>query len=221
MTRPLLILRPEPGASATARRAAAIGIEAISRPLFRVVGRDWAPAGPVDAVMMTSANAARLGGRGLAALAGLPLYAVGEATGEAAREAGFVDVRRGPGDVAALIDRIRSDGVRRLLHLAGEDRTPFDARGVTLIERIVYAAEPIDPAPDLGEVLARCPVVLLHSTRAALAFAGIVDAARGTIRIAAISAGVLDAAGGGWDQSAASLAPDDDALLAVAARLCD
>jgi len=222
VSRPLLLLRPEPGASATAGRAAAIGLEAIRRPLFRIVARDWEPPGPVDAVMMTSANAARAGGGGLAALVHLPLYAVGEATGEAARGAGFADVRCGPGHVAALIERIRDEGVTRLLHLAGEDRTAFDAAGVTVIERIVYAAEPVDPVPDLADMIARQPVVLLHSTRAARAFAALVaPGAKGTIRVAAISERARAAAGDGWEQAVAAPSPDDDALLAVAARLCD
>lgn len=217
MSRPLLILRPEPGAGATARRAEALGLATIRRPLFRIAARDW-EAAEADAVMMTSANAARFGGPGLAPLLALPLYAVGEATGEAARGAGFTDVRCGPGDVAALIGTIARDGVERLLHLAGEDRTAFDPRGVSIAERIVYAAEPIDVV--LDDALARRPVVLLHSTRAARRFGALVDDRAG-LRIAAISAAVLAAAGGGWDSAAAAPTPDDDALLAVAARLCD
>lgn len=221
MTRPVLILRPEPGASATARRAEAIGLEPICRPLFRVVARDWGPAGPVDAVMITSANAARFGGPGLTPLLRLPLHAVGATTAEAARDAGFGDVRGGVGDVATLIERIARDGARRVLHLAGEDRTPFDPRGLTVVERIVYAAELVEPAPELRPVLALRPVTLLHSARAARRFAELAGDRKGELRIATISATVLDDAGEGWERALASPTPDDDALLAVAARLCD
>ena len=44
---------------------------------------------------------------------------------------------------------------------------------------------------------------------------------RGTIRIAAISDAAAAAAGGGWAAREAADTPDDGALLALAARLCD
>jgi len=44
--------------------------------------------------------------------------------------------------------------------------------------------------------------------------------ARESIRIAALAPAVLDAAGAGWRASVAAAKPDDAALLAAAARLC-
>ena len=60
MTRPLLVLRPQPGADATAARAERRGLRAIVAPLFRIEQRAWdMPEEPFDALLITSANCAR------------------------------------------------------------------------------------------------------------------------------------------------------------------
>ena len=101
----ILLLRPEPGASQSAERARAMGLEPVVAPLFSILSAAWdAPAaGDFDAVLLTSANAARHGGTRLAHYTHLPCFAVGEATAEAARAAGFAEVHTGPGDAAALL----------------------------------------------------------------------------------------------------------------------
>ena len=66
-------------------------------------------------------------------------------------------------------------------------------------------------------------LVLLHSPRAARLFAELVDGAelaRDAVRIAAISPAALAAAGPGWRLAAAAARPRDDALLELAAKLC-
>jgi uroporphyrinogen-III synthase len=226
MMRRLLVLRPEPGASATAERAAARGWTVIKSPLFEVRACDWsAPdAADQDAVMMTSANAARLGGKGLAGLIHLPLYAVGAATAEAARGAGFTDIRTGTGDGAALLQQAAADGVARLLHLAGRDHRDLSHAAVAIERRMVYRSDPTDMLSDeAAAVLNAGAIALLHSPRAASRFALLVREARiarAMIRIAAISAAALEAAGPGWAAAATARSPNDDALLAAAA-LCD
>ena len=82
MTAHILILRPEPGASATAAKARALGLEPIIAPLFetRAVAWDAPDAALYEAIMMTSANAARHAGAKLTALTHLPLYAGGATT---------------------------------------------------------------------------------------------------------------------------------------------
>ncbi|HWL48068.1 MAG TPA: uroporphyrinogen III synthase HEM4, partial [Sphingomonadaceae bacterium] len=64
---PLLILRPEPGASATACRAAQRGHDTVVAPLFTIAPLGWDPPAPdgFDALMLTSAHAARLAGPAL------------------------------------------------------------------------------------------------------------------------------------------------------------
>ena len=213
----VLILRPEPGASATAARARAMGLTALLSPLFEVRPRPWAPPQPGmhDAILFTSAHAPRLGGEGLARFHEHPVYAVGEATAEAARRAGFCDVRAGDGDGAALLALAAADGVRRALHLCGRDhRLPVDPR-VAVEHRVVYAAEAVDAPLEVPEEA----VALLHSPRAAALFALRVGA-RGRVRVAAISPAAADAAGEGWAAKAVAPRPRDEALLEVARALC-
>lgn len=212
----LLVLRPEPGATATAKRARELGLDPIVAPLFEVRPRAWTmPEEPVDAVMLTSANAARALGTAPPELAAFLAYAVGAKTAAAARAAGFTDIRTGEAGVAELARQAVADGMATMLHLAGEDRTAFEAGPLQIVTRIVYAAEAVDPPPPLPEGDA---VALLHSARGARRFAALVDPAGFTI--AAISPAVAEAAGAGWSRIAVAGRPDDDALLAVAARLC-
>ena len=99
MTRPLLILRPQPGADETAGRVRAIGLEAVVSPLFRIVRREWTPPNdPFDALLVTSANAARAIDSRIDR--GMPIYAVGERTGAALAAAGFGRVTIGGGSIA-------------------------------------------------------------------------------------------------------------------------
>ncbi|MFL6765128.1 MAG: uroporphyrinogen-III synthase, partial [Sphingomicrobium sp.] len=79
MTR-LLVLRPEPGASATVKRARERGLDVIAIPLFEIEPVVWeAPqATDYDGLLLTSANAVRCGGGGLGRLRPLKVYAVGQ-----------------------------------------------------------------------------------------------------------------------------------------------
>ncbi|MBC7987264.1 MAG: uroporphyrinogen-III synthase, partial [Sphingomonadaceae bacterium] len=89
MSRNLLIVRPEPGASATAQRARTRGWEPLVAPLFAIAPLAWAPRDPAafDALLLTSANAVSHGGKALGKYRELPVYAVGAATAAAARAA--------------------------------------------------------------------------------------------------------------------------------------
>jgi uroporphyrinogen-III synthase len=219
VSRRVLILRPEPGASATARRAAELGMEPLVAPLFEIVSLPSPPlaAAAYDAVLLTSANAARHGG---ASLLSLPCYAVGEATAAAARDAGYRDIHTGPADGAAAAAAMAADGVRRALHPCGRDHVPVTAAGVAIERRIVYAAEPATSLPFAARTaIDEGALVLIHSPRAARIFAALV-ADRERIRIAAISAAAADAAGAGWAGKAVAARPRDEALLELAAQLC-
>lgn len=222
----VVVLRPEPGAGATARLARTMGLEPVVAPLFRVRPLDWTVPGAdgFDAVMLTSANGARHAGAGLHALLHHPCYAVGEATGEAAAEAGFGRVRAGPSDGAALVRMMAEEGVRAAIHLCGRDRIALDAEGVSILPLPVYASEPGDSLPaDAQAALREGAVALLHSPRAGARFAALVDGAgiaRGDVKAAAISEAAAAAAGGGWRLIEAAGRPRDDALLELAAKLC-
>lgn len=219
--RPLLVLRPEPGASATAAAARGLGLTVVVAPLFAVRAMAWRPpAIAPDAVLMTSANAARHGGAAMAALASLPLYAVGRATEAAARAAGFSRIVAGDADAGAIVARAAADGRRHLLHLAGRDHRRTTMPGLRIDTRIVYASEAVRTLPDAARAALPEAVAALHSPRAAALFAALAGDRVG-IAIAALSGAVADAAGEGWRAIAIAARPDDATLLAAAAKLCD
>jgi uroporphyrinogen-III synthase len=213
----VLVLRPEPGASATVERARKRGLDAISVPLFEIEPVGWtAPdASGFDGLLLTSANAVRCGGDQLQDLRGLQVYAVGEATANAAREAGFDIASTGEANVDRLLGSVDPD--LRLLHLAGEDRRVPAAARQQITSITVYRAKAKNDA-DLTD--AKDCVALIHSPRAARRLAELIDD-RERIAIAAISKDAAEAVGDGWASVDIAEAPNDDALLALTERLCN
>lgn len=220
--RPIAILRPEPGNTATARLVEAAGRTAIRLPLFAVRALAWTPppTDAHDALVLTSANAVRAAGPGLARFAALPAYVVGAASARAAQAAGLNVVATGSAGMAALLAGARAAGVVRALHIAGRDRTLAEVAPVTRTVE-VYASEPV---PVAAADLARLDgsVALLHSRRAALRLAALVEGpARARIALVAIAEPTAIAAGPGWQTVATAAAPGDAALLARALALAD
>jgi uroporphyrinogen-III synthase len=218
----VLILRPQPGADETAARARALGLACVVAPLFAVRPLAWTPPDPADfdAVMLTSASAARQASDGLTPFKALPCYAVGEATAVAAGDAGFTDIRVGPDDGAALLLRMAEDGVRRAFHACGEDHLALGHSAIAIRRVPVYAAEAAGRLPqEAAGALRGGAVALLHSPRAARLFAALAGE-RGPIAIAAISARTARAAGEGWRSVSIAPSPRDQALLELAAKLC-
>ncbi len=218
----VLILRPEPGAGETAARARALGLEPVAAPLFEVRPLPWQAPDPAsaDALLLTSAQAPRLAGAGLAALAALPCYAVGEATAAAARHAGLRVVHVGASDAAAAVEAAAAAGASRILHLCGREHVPLSHGQLSMERRAVYAADSVPALPDAAAAaLARGALVLLHSPRAASTLAALVPD-RSRLRLAAISAAAVEAAGEGWAMKAVAGAPRDEALLELAVKLC-
>lgn len=196
-------------------------------PLFTVRPLAWEPPDPsrFDAVMMTSANAARQGGPGLASYRHLPVYAVGEATAAAARHAGFQVATIGDSDAAALLTGIARSGNRRLLHLRGSDQGRITPGELHVSEVPVYA---FDAARHLHpEAAAAClagAVAAVHSPRAAARLGELLDTAdipRDRVFLVAISPATARAAGAGWRGVVASPVPTDTAMLAIARALCE
>lgn len=215
--RRLLVLRPEPGAGATVERARQQGLDVISVPMFEIEPISWrAPdAGGFDGLLLTSANAVRAVGERSEELRGLRVYAVGAATAAAAREAGFEVIAVGTGDVEQLLGSIDPD--LRLLHLCGEDRrAPLQTRQA-IHSLVVYRSKPID-GPDPSGVAGS--IALIHSPRAGQRFAELVSE-RKSVAICAISPAAGEAVGDGWELIDIADQPTDEALLALAARLCN
>ncbi len=209
--RPLVILRPEPGASGSVAAAEALGLEARCHPLFVADPLAWQlPPGPFDALLVTSANAVRLAGD----LPRLPVHAVGEASAAAARAAGLAVATVGDGGVEALLSALPSN--LRLLHPAGEERMlPLTPRQ-QISSVAVYRMAP-QPLPD--RTLLEDAVALVHSPAAGRRLAEVaVDRQR--VRVAAISPAAAAACGSGWVRLRAAEQPSDSALLSLAAKLC-
>jgi uroporphyrinogen-III synthase len=211
----VLVLRPEPGASATVECARAPRLDAIACPLFEVRPVAWqVPAvSGFDGVLLTSANALRHGGEGLEALRGLKAYAVGEATARLAREAGFDIAAIGEAGVERLLGSIEPD--LRLLHLCGADRRDAGQARQAIVPVVAYRSEAVDTG-----TLPEADVVLVHSPRAGARLAELVQD-RSSVAVAAISRVAAEAAGQGWRAVEVAGEPTDDALLALAARLCN
>lgn len=222
MSRPVAVVRPEPGNAATADRATALGMSVVRLPFFAVRRIGWLAPDPADhdALLLTSANAVRHGGPQLERLRGLPVLAVGAATAAAARLAGFDVMLQGDSDAARLIRMADRRGIARALYLAGRERT-ISAGGPISAVLTVYASDLVSiPADDLARVAGS--VVLLHSGRAARRLADLIAPdARANIRIAALSPAIAAAATGGWEAIAIAAAPDDDRLIDAARRVID
>jgi uroporphyrinogen-III synthase len=219
--KPLVILRPEPRASATAAAAVELGLQPIVMTLFAIEPIAWsAPdAAEFDGLLLTSANAVRHGGDQLEKLRGLPVYAVGNATAAAASDAGFTISFTGDGRIDDLLERIDPD--LRLLHVGGEHRREPAAPRQSIVHVPVYRAAALPNVEGLERIAGA--VVAVHSPRAAarvaeLAAAAGIDVANTSI--AAISPEAARAAGEGWERVQAAAEPTDTAILALASRLC-
>jgi uroporphyrinogen-III synthase len=219
----VLILRPLPGADETAERARRMGLDPVVAPLFAVRPLAWTPPDPgaFDSVLLTSANAARLAGGGMTPFLALPCYAVGERSAAAAREGGFTKVREGPADGAALLSLMAAEGIRSAVHPCGREHLAWDGAGVAVTSVPVYAADALDRLPQAAaEAITAGALVLLHSPRAASVFSELAGPSRAGIRIAAISRAAAEAAGEGWRSRHHAETPRDQALLELAAKLC-
>jgi len=198
----------------------AAGRRAIALPLFVVRPLAWTAPDPADfdGVLFTSANAVRHGGKELARLTGMPAFAVGENSAQAARAAGFDVKASGAGDATAIIAQARASGHVRLLHLGGQERS-IDIEGAIA----VYASEPMPIATaDLTGLTGS--VAMLHSVRAAQRLGELLDSAdmaRDLLALVAISPVVAQAAGTGWRTVATATVPRDDAMIAAAGTLVD
>lgn len=225
MTRPLALLRPEPGWSASAARARDLRIEVIGHPLFEAEPVAWEPPeGGFDALLAGSAAVFAHGGAKLDAYRHLSVHAVGKATADAANSAGFSVSQVGGGGLQALLDAT-ADETCHYLRLGGEERVPLIAhRGQRLTEIAVYRMRPIPLVPEFADHLASRPaVVALHSAAAARLFGAEVDRLqlpRAALTLLALGPRIAEAPGDGWASVGIADRPDDAALLAKATALC-
>ena len=185
----VLVTRPEPDATLTAAKLEQLGHQVLVDPLLTlepVTGHE-VPAGEFAAVAVTSANAMRVAGgmRALDALRSIPLYAVGHATAEAARAAGFSQVIAAGGDTTALAHCLaeRLPASARVLYLAGEDRAqdlgellgPARIAVTLLVLYRMRAARALADATATALASGSADAVLHFSARSAAVFAAVVE----------------------------------------------
>jgi uroporphyrinogen-III synthase len=179
------ITRAQPAADATAERVRALGHDAVVAPLLAVRALHDVPVDlrGVAALAFTSAN----GVRAFADVSGeraLKVFAVGAATAQAARAAGFKSVLSADGDVEALADGIaarRGELRGAVLHPgaaepAGDLSGALEKHGVEARRLILYETAPVSLADADAEALGRSDAVLLHSPRAAQVLAKLLKA---------------------------------------------
>jgi uroporphyrinogen-III synthase len=184
----VLITRPEPGAARTAKRLQALGFEPVCLPLteIRPTFAELPAGNDFDAVAFPSVNAVRHAQPGLLrAVVGLPAFAVGQATAEAATKAGFKNPTIGPGygqglatlmagrlargtRVIYLCGHVRTRGFEETLREADVEVTPVEVYDTVMLDysdeelRAVLGSEALD-------------TVLLYSRVAARAFLKLTD----------------------------------------------
>ncbi|BDI61665.1 uroporphyrinogen-III synthase [Qipengyuania nanhaisediminis] len=224
MTAKVIVTRPRPGLDDTLARARAVGLDAVGHPLSEIEPRGWHGPDPeqVDALLVGSANAIRHGGEELRRYGGKPVHAVGKATAEAARRAGFAVASVGSGGLQSVADTIRPPS--RLLRVAGAEHVPLGvAEGVSVTTVIAYEAVPLALPEALRDMQQHDLVVMLHSAGAAAQLAK--EARRleldpSRIALAAIGPRVAAAAGDGWRAIHVCDTPSDAALLDMVRRAC-
>lgn len=149
----VLLTRPLDDSRALAATLEADGIAPLIWPLTRIVPTVTELTLPVatGGLLFTSAN----GVRAFAALIerrDLPALCVGEATGSAARKAGFLDCCSAGGDARALADLARNSGIRDFFHPCGRDPAGdlqgwLAETGQRVTEAILYQAQETGPPP--------------------------------------------------------------------------
>jgi uroporphyrinogen-III synthase len=234
----VLVTRPEPDDEATAASLRARGLEVLTAPMLRfepVAFQDDTDAA-YGAVIVTSANALR----GIephlenSRLLALPLFAVGERTADAARDAGFEKVISADGDAAGLRDcvlaSVKTKELKKaspLLYLAGADLArdlagELGERGITVVTHTTYRMAPVSSLPrEICDAFAahRIEAVLHYSRRSARAFlqaarAGGVEISALAIPQCCISAQVATVVrDAGATQVVVAATPDENALL--------
>ena len=174
------VTRTQPEAGTTAERLRAMGHEPVAAPVLvsrRIPRAAIDPAGidlaDIEALAFTSAAGVRAFAD-LSPARDLAVFAVGAATAEAARAAGFGAVRTAGGDVQALATAIADARPGRVLNPTARKPAAdlvalLAARGAEARSVVVYETVPAPEAPPEA-----IDAVLVHSARAARIIAGLI-----------------------------------------------
>jgi uroporphyrinogen-III synthase len=191
----MLVTRPEPDASETAARLAALDIDAVIEPLLHAetLSTTLPPADGFAAVAATSTNALRaLDDRGeLQRYLKLPLFAVGNRTAALARSLGFTDVVSADGNLRDLIAMLAKAGIAGPVFYpaareqSGDLAKALAPHGLLVITAAVYRMQPAAALSDAARATLDSGAIaaaLFYSRRTAETFAtlgaGLRDKAR-------------------------------------------
>jgi len=227
----VLVTRPEPGASETAKRLRAMGRCPVLAPVMEIRPRRMvlpSTAG-VQALLVTSGNA-------VPALPDayhdIPLLAVGDATAARAATAGFTRVHSAGRDAQALAmlaasvcdpsgpPLVLASGARQGLELAADLR----ARGFRVIRRVAYASQQVSSLPDSaqrGLVAGDVAAILFFSPATARSFVFLLRQALAERTVARVDALAISAVTAAqlallpWRRIRVASHPNQDALLAL------
>lgn len=221
---PVLVIRPEPGNTATCRALAEAGLEAVAAPLFRYRPVDWALPDDTAFAGLLAGSAAVFahGGDALRQLCAIPVHAVGAATARAAEAAGFAVAACGSGGLQTIAATLPPG---RYLRLSGEAHVPLSPPpGASVITCVVYTVDTLPlPAPIAAWLAGEPALVLLHSAEAARHWCTECDRLnlpRHALSIAALAPRIASAAGPNWKSVGIAPFPHDDALLSLALQMC-
>ena len=234
----VLVTRAEPDGERLAQTLRARGIDVLVEPLMSVrfapeSARVLAPfLADVQAILFTSAN----GVRAFAAASGqrdIKVFAVGDVTARAARDAGFAEIRSAAGaveDLAALVIASAKPAGGPLLHVAGSVTAGdlaglLEAAGFSLRRAVLYEAVPAERLSDATRAALECGAIdaaLFFSPRNGATFvhlaAGLENACA-RIDAVALSRAVAQALQPlPWRQILVAAKPNEAALLAALER---
>jgi uroporphyrinogen-III synthase len=226
--RTIWVTRAEPGASATAARVRALGFEPIVQPLLamRPLADTAIDLADAAALAFTSANAVAA----FAVLSSerrLPVFTVGEATADAARDAGFADVTSAGGDAIALAATLKAHAadLRGVIIYPAALRPARDlaalvaGAGLTVHAVAVYETVEIPPSDAFITRLPDLDGVLIHSARAAAALRDILATHPASHLVAyALSTQAARPLAGGLRRIHTAAAPSEAALLEELAK---
>ena len=231
MRRLVLVTRPEPGASETARKLIERGFEPVLAMCLKIrrLPANLPSSGSVQAVLVTSGNAADMLPMSHHAL---PLLAVGDATASRAGQAGFANRRSAGGDARDLADlasRVLNPAGAALLLACGRGdgrdvAAALRSRGFRVQRRVVYAAEPVaslPPSAMAAMVRGSLHAAAFFSAETARHFvhlvtvAGMAGTLAGTIALAISPTAALALDGLPWRNVRIAARPTQEELLAL------
>jgi uroporphyrinogen-III synthase len=188
----ILITRPEEKAEQTASDLIAMGHEVMIAPALTVKAMDFDVPDMAghDGILFTSGNAVAIFSEALGgahAAHDVPVFCVGDASAEAARGAGFKDVKSACGDVHDLARMVEQDGRAggRYLHVRGKHvsqplHVMLGAKGFAVDLLQVYETAFADEfSTDVMNAIkgGNIDAVMFYSARSAQGFMQVMEAA--------------------------------------------